>query len=130
MELISRLLLVLVKGITLLIGIAMLIGGGLCSASIPFLKFPKDTLILTWVILLAVAVVGLLIFLTIKLSFSEQIKYLVLLMSGLFLVGGGLCSTNSSPQQLNGLLLIDIAVTLCGYILVRWIFTKKQKFPP
>lgn len=130
MELISKLLLVFIKSMALLMGIALLIGGGLCSVSIPFSGMTKDTTATTWMILITLAVVGLLIFLSIKLSFLEQAKHLALLIGGLFLVGGGLCSVNSQSQAVTGLLLINIALALSGYVLVRWIIKSFKQSPP
>ena len=42
-----KLLLIIIKGITLLIGIAMLVGGGLCSISVVFLGFSQIPMHLT-----------------------------------------------------------------------------------
>jgi hypothetical protein len=115
------------KGCALLLGIMMLIGGGLCSISIPFFSV-EDTLLITGMVVGIIALLGLLIFLAVKITFTEQIKYLSLLIAGLFLVGGGLCVTDPSTdaKTMSGLLFIDIAVTLTGYLLIRWILTKKR----
>lgn len=135
MESIKQLFLFFAKGHALLLGIAMLIGGGLCSVSIPLLD-SKETIGTALAILIAFVVIGSLIFLSRKQNFPQQVKYLALLIAGLFLVGGGLCSIIPMTQKLGmfpgfaGLLLIDIAVTLCGYILVRWILTIWKKPSP
>jgi hypothetical protein len=130
MELIKQLLITFVKGYFLLLGLAMLIGGGICSAALPFLAFSNTTKILIPVCFIAFVSVSLLLFLIKNVSFAQQIKYLALLISSLFLVGGGLCftgTTNSAgSQSIIGLLLLNIAIALSGYILMRWILTKNK----
>jgi hypothetical protein len=123
----KNLFLTLVKIITLLIGIAMLIGGGLCSVVAPFLGGSADTIFLIPLGVIAAIVVGGFMVLTIKLPFSQQAKYFGLLIGIFFLVGGGLCSGSSSSQMMSGMFSIDIAVTLCGYLLVRWMLIKFKK---
>ena len=127
METIKRVLITLVKGYFLLIGIAMLVGGGLCSVAIPFMNFSKETAVLTGTILIAVMILGALIFLTLKQSFFEHLKSLALAAGGFFLVGGGLCATIKLPSEQTavvGFLLLNIALALSGYILVRWMIDR------
>jgi hypothetical protein len=128
MDSVGQILLFLIKSCALLLGIMMLIGGGICSISIPFFSV-KDTLLVTSMVVGIIALLASLIVLAIKTNFLKQIKYLALLIAGLFLVGGGLCATDSSTEAktMSGLLFIDIAVTLTGYVLIRWILTKKRR---
>lgn len=130
MESIKQIFLILIKGFFLLLGIAMLIGGGLCSVSIPFFESTKVILLL--IAFLAIVSVAVIFALTIKLSVSQHLKYVALLIGGFFLIGGGLCSINKSSTHtaLNGLLLIDIAIALCGYLLIRWMLAIWKKSPP
>jgi hypothetical protein len=130
MNSVGQILLILVKGCALLLGIMMLIGGGLCSISIPFFSV-EDTLLITGMVVGIIALLGLLVFLAVTIDFIKQIKVLLLLSAGLFLVGGGLCVTDPSTdaKTMSGLLFIDIAVMLTGYILIRWILTKKHRHP-
>lgn len=127
MDSVGQILLFLIKGGALLLGVMLLIGGGICSISIPFFSV-KDTLLVTSMVVGIIALLGLLIFLAVKINFIQQIKYLALLIAGLFLVGGGLCVTapSTDAKTMSGLLFIDIAVTLTGYLLIRWILTKKR----
>lgn len=132
MDLIKHLSITLIKGLVLLVGIAMLIGGGVCSASIPLMFFAENTKTLLLIILVAAIIgLGLLIFLIIKQSFSQQLKYLSWLSMGLFVAGSGLCELKGPlPQSLlAGILLIAVAVALCGYLLIRWILVNKHKSP-
>jgi hypothetical protein len=127
MESVNQILLILIKGCALLLGIMLLIGGGLCSLSIPFFN-SENTLLTTSAVVGIIALLSLLIFLAIRLSFSQQIKHLTLLIGGLFLVGCGLCVIDSptNSQALSGLFFIDIALMLTGYLLIRWILVKKR----
>ncbi len=122
---VARILLILIKAYVLLLGIVMLIGGGMCLISIPFVN-AENTLLATITTVGMIALLSLLLFL-IKIDFSKQVRWLILLTSGLFLVGGGLCVTDSSTDMkaMSGLLVINIAIALTGYILIRWMLTKK-----
>ncbi len=126
MDSVGQIGLILVKGCALLFGIALLIGGGICSIAIPLFNV-TDTLLITSIVVSIIALLGLLVFLAITIDFMKQIKILLLSSAGLFLLGGGLCVTDSSTQAMSGLFFIDIALTLTGYILIRWILTKKRR---
>lgn len=127
MDSVGQILLFLIKSCALLLGIMMLIGGGICSISISLFTV-EDTSLVTSMLVGIIALLGLLVILAMTIDFIKQIKILLLLSAGLFLVGGGLCATDSSSdaKTMSGLLFIDIAVTLTGYLLIRWILTKKR----
>lgn len=122
----SKVLVFFVKGCALLLGIAMLIGGGLCSAVLPFIGLTKETSVLTWTAVITFITIGWFIFATRNMSFAEQAKRLLLLIGGLFLLGGGLCATDSQTQTVSGALLLDAAVALSGYVLMRWMLMPKK----
>jgi len=121
------------KGIALLVGILMLIGGGICSATLSFSAFSENPLSQTSITLAIIVVfIGLLWF-AVTLPFQKQRNGILLLTGGFFLVGGGLCgiALNGGRGEDKfgylGLLFLNIAVFFLGYFLIRWIFTRKSK---
>jgi hypothetical protein len=123
-----KLLIAIAKFIALLAGIAMLIGGGLCSFITPLFLGFSETIIVYALTAIALLLV-LLYWLTIKL-YEQYRNYLLLLIAGFFLAGGGLCA-NEPPAGGGawGLLLLNIAVALSGYALIRWWITSEKKPP-
>jgi hypothetical protein len=126
----KQVLIAIAKSIALLAGIAMLIGGGLCSFITPlFIGFPETISVYA---LAAIATLLILLYwLTIKL-YTHYRNFLLLLIAGFFLAGGGICANSSlTGEEIGvwGLLLLDIALALSGYALIRWWITSEKKPP-
>lgn len=126
MELIKRLFITaFVKLAALLAGNMIILGGAFYLFIMP--SFLSVYLEMPDVFALAVTIISLalLVWLTIRL-YSQHLNYLLLLLGVIFLIGSGLCAT--SPPFRNsagwGTFLLDIAVTLSGYML--WMTIHKK----
>jgi hypothetical protein len=133
MERFNVLVVTFIKGIALLVGIFMLIGGGICSAALSFSALSENALSQTSITLAMILVFIGLLWVAVTLPFQKQRNGLLLLTGVLFLVGGGLCGISSNGGRGEdkfsylGLVFLNIAVFFLGYFLIRWIFAKKSK---
>jgi hypothetical protein len=126
----KRLLFVFIKGVLLLSGVVVLIGGSLFTAALPYIAINIYSLppFIFFVFITALFLSVLYVWARIS-HFSQQVKILALLISMLFLVGGDLCFINTQPKHtsINGAFLLSLAITLCGYVLVLWMFNSLKK---
>lgn len=106
----------------LLLGIALLIGGGACSIGV--LADTHYYAKMSPPVLLVVVVMSGLFFWKIK-----QAKYVILFIATLFLIGSGLCFSDapSKGEEIIGLVLINIGLALAGYLLIRTIIKSWRK---
>jgi hypothetical protein len=127
----KQILIAIAKSIALLAGIAMLVGGGSCSFITTFLIGFSDDTTKVYVLSGIVILLVLLFWLSIKL-YTHYRNFLLLLIAGFFLAGGGICANGTfsgKDSDAWGVLLLDIALALSGYALIRWWITS-EKEPP
>lgn len=127
----EQFLFIFIKLVLLLIGIVILIGGSLFTVALPYMFINIHGLPpFIFLVFMATIFLSVLYFWARISFFLRQVKFLVLVISMLFLVGGGLCSIkiHSEHSLINGALLLSLAITLCDYILVLWIIKDLKKY--